>query len=76
MVFKKLKLSRENDGPISVQPYEVDLKRDLAFEMNADRIQAMSAEIELLRKRLTAMNYLKEENSALRQYQEETKLLR
>ena len=76
MVFRKLKIARENNGPITVEPYEVGRQRDLTHEMNVDKIDTMSSEIEVLRKRLTAMNYLKEENSALRQYQEEAKLLR
>lgn len=76
LVFKKLQILRENDGVINVQPYgSANISSD-AQEVSVDQIQSMSAEIELLRKRLAAMNYLKEENLALRQYEEETKLLR
>lgn len=75
LVFKRLQLLRENDV-INIQPYDVVSVRNTAEDVSADRIKSMTAEIELLRKKLTSMNYLKEENSALRQYEEETKLLR
>lgn len=75
LIFKRLQLLRENNT-INIQPYDVVSVSNTAEDVSADRIKSMTAEIELLRKKLTAMNYLKEENLALRQYEEETKLLR
>lgn len=62
---------------INIQPAEngTNMVRS-PNHVDEDTVEAMRNEIDLLRKRLAAMNYLKEENEALRQCQEETTHLR
>ncbi len=76
MIFKKLRIFREDKGIIIVMPVEEKISEEIDANVEVANAEDMKMEIELLRKRLTAMNYLKEENEALRQCQEETALLR
>ena len=80
MIFRKLRLWRENEGAIYVQPAATktaqEVGRSSTANNDAERVEVMKTEIELLRKRLAAMHYLREENEALRQCKEETELLR
>lgn len=75
IVFRKLRVFRDDTGGIKIQPIDVEIK-DISEEISRDAVQSMKNEIELLRKRLAAMEYLNEENQTLRQCREETKVLR
>lgn len=77
MIFNKLRLLRQENEVINIQPAENDVNIvKNPSHTDDDTVEAMRNEIDLLRKRLAAMNYLKEENEALRQCQEETTHLR
>lgn len=76
VIFKKLQIFRDHNGVINVQPVEKNFKEYVITDIDNTNIQSMKTEIELLRKRLTSMSYIKEENETLRQYQEENTLLR
>ncbi|XP_065226318.1 bridge-like lipid transfer protein family member 3B isoform X2 [Planococcus citri] len=75
IVFRKLRVFRDDSGTIKIQPVDIEIK-DSSEEIPSAAVQSMKNEIELLRKRLAAMEYLNEENQTLRQCREETKVLR